>query len=121
MRKLVAVAAVLVFGFGVAVADEFGAIIQKVDGNKVTFTKLKKGEKGEEMTLPAAATVKVVKGKKGEEKGKFVAGDAIEGGLKNKMFTTIEKGVFARITTSDDNKTITQIMTIGKGKKKEDK
>ncbi len=122
IRKLFCAAIVLTFSVGVALADEFTAIITKVDGNKITFTKFdfKAKEKGEPMTLPAADNVKVVKGKFNKEEKKFETGDAIEGGLNNKMFKEIgEKGVFVRITT-DDGK-ITQIMSTGfGGKKKKD-
>ncbi|HYV34511.1 MAG TPA: hypothetical protein VE988_02335 [Gemmataceae bacterium] len=45
-------------------------------------------------------------------------GDALEGGLKNEVFTKIDdkKGVFAQITTNDAGK-ITKIVTITFGKK----
>jgi hypothetical protein len=110
--------------FGLAVAEEFTASISKVDGGKVTFTKFqKKGEKGEAETLPVAKDAKITKGKFNFKEKTFEAGDAIEGGLKSETFTKIgEKGLFARITTSDDKKTITAIsvMQFG-GKKKKDK
>src|SRR5436309_13461342 len=103
MQRLVFASFVVLVGFGVAVAEEFSANISKVNGNKVTFTKTEKGKKvGEEMTLPAADSVKIAKGKKDKDTGKFEIGDAIEGGLKAKLFTDItEKGVNARITTDD--------------------
>src|SRR5262249_35013885 len=83
--------------------------ISKVDGNKVTLTKRKKGEKGEEMTLTATDDVKVVKGKFNKDTKKVEAGDTIEGGLKAELFTKIgEKGVFGRVITNDDGK-ITEI------------
>jgi hypothetical protein len=118
MQRLVFASFVVLVGFGVAVAEEFSANISKVDGNKVTFTKTEKGKKvGEEMTLPVADSVKINKGKFNKEDKKYEIGDAIEGGLKAKMFADItEKGVNARITT-DDGK-ITQIVITGGGKKK---
>jgi hypothetical protein len=120
MRKFAAVAAVLLFSFSIAVADEFIAVVKKVDGNKVTILKGKKDD-AKEVTLTAADNVKVLKGKFNKEDKKIEAGDPIEEGLKNKMFAS-EKGVFARITTSDDGK-ITQILVMGGkgGKKKQDK
>jgi hypothetical protein len=121
LRKFVCAAVVVVLGFSLAMADEFGASISKVDGKNVTFTKqVKKGEpKGDAITLPVADDVKVVKGKYNKEEKKVEVGDAITDGLKNAMFTTIsDKGVFARITTSDDGKTITQITVTGGKKKK---
>jgi hypothetical protein len=126
LRKLVCAAVIVVIGFGVAMADEFTAIILKVDGNKVTFTKAKfnpdtkKLEKGDEMTLPVTADAKITKGKFNPETKKLDAGEPIENGLKNDMFTKIgEKGQFASITTDADNKHITAIRTGGFKKKKD--
>src|SRR5262245_17860121 len=84
MRKFVAAVVVLMVGYSLASADDFFGIIKKVDGNKLTVQKLKKGEKGEEVMLTAAENVKVVRAK---GKGKDTeAGEAIEGGLKNEIF-----------------------------------
>jgi hypothetical protein len=129
LRKL----ACALFVMGVAVtlvaADEFTATITKVDGNKVTFQKYKKGEKGkkgekdgEPVTLTVAKDAKIAAAKFNKTEKKLEVGDPIEGGLKADVFAkaTEEKGVQARITTSDDNKTVTQILTFqfGKGKDK---
>jgi hypothetical protein len=118
LRKVVAASFVLVLSVGFVFADEIRAVITKVEGNKVTVSKIegKKGEfkKGEEQTMPVAKDVKVMAGaKKGEP------GEPLEGGLKNKMFTDIpEKGIFARLTTEDSK--ITEISVFRfKGKKKE--
>ncbi|MBM4071447.1 MAG: hypothetical protein FJ271_21300 [Planctomycetes bacterium] len=119
MRRIVIAAPLLLVAFGVALGEDFRAVIHKVDGDKVTFTKQKKGEKGEEMTLTVAASAKILKGKFDKETKKLVAGEAIEGGLKNELFS---KGkVPARITTSDDGKSITQIVVGGRGKGKKKK
>ncbi len=123
--KLVCTAmAVLVF-VGVAMADTFPAIITEVKDGKVTFFKAtfnkeaKKLEKdGDKMTLPAADDIKVSKGKFDKDAKKFVAGDAIEGGLKADLFGKIgENGLNASITTDADNKKVTEINIFG-GKKK---
>ena len=45
MYKIVAAVALLVFSVG-STAEEFFAVITKVDGNKITLTKYEKGEKG---------------------------------------------------------------------------
>jgi hypothetical protein len=124
IRKFVCAAVVACVTFGFAMADEFSAMVSKVDGDKVTFykTKFDKDTKktvkdGAETTLTAAKDVKVNKGK--VTKGKVELGDAIESGLKNEMFTKIgEKGVSVRITTSADNKSITDIVVTGGKKKK---
>jgi len=121
LRKMVCAGIVLVCGLSVALAEEFTASISKVDGNNVTFTKMKKGEKGDAMTLPAAKDCKVLTGKYNKDTKAVDAGDALADGLKNEKLSNIgDKGVNARITTSDDGKSITQIMIMkgGKGKKK---
>ena len=63
LRKFVCAAVIVVFGLGVALADEFQATITKVDGGKITFKKGKAKDLGEEMTLPVTANAKVTKGK----------------------------------------------------------
>jgi hypothetical protein len=110
---------VLGFVVGVAMADEIRAIIIKVDGDKVTFAENKgKGERGDEKTLPVSDKVKVVKGKFNPETKKLEAGDKIDNGLKNELFTKIgDKGLRALIVTDKDNKRITEIR-VGGGKKK---
>lgn len=118
LRKLVCAVGILAIGFGVAMAEEFGAVIKKVEDGKITFIKFKKGEK-EEATLPVADNVKVVKGKFNPETKKFEPGDAIEGGLKHDMFKNIEKGIFSLIVTDEDGKKITEIRVGGKKKKKD--
>jgi hypothetical protein len=129
LRKFVCAAGIVVMGLGVAFADDFTAIITKVDGNKVTFAKAKfnpdtkKMDKEDSKTLPVTADVKITKGNFNKDTKKVEAGDAIEGGLKADQFTKIgDKGVFARITTDADNKNITAISTMnfGFGKKKKD-
>ncbi len=117
LRKAIAASLVLVLSVGVVFADQFVAAITKVDGNKVTFSKMEgKGKEakkvGEEITLPVAKNVKVVRrAKKGEE------GEPLEGGLTHKMFSR-GKDVRAMIITDDDNKKITEIRVFG-GKKKQ--
>lgn len=122
LRRFVCASVVLVIGLGVVMAEEFQATIYKVDGNKVTFKKgagKKATADAAEMTLPATKDAKITKGKFDQDAKKLVAGDAIENGLKNEMFTKIEegKGVVATITTDADNKNITAITTGGKGGK----
>jgi hypothetical protein len=117
-RKLFGAVLVLVFCASLGLADEIRAIILKVEGDKVTFAENKgKGEKGPEKTLPVAADVKVVKGKYNQENKKLEAGDPLEGGLRNEVFTKIdEKGLRGMIITDADNKTITEIRVGGKRK-----
>jgi len=110
---------------GFVVADEFNASITKVEGNKNTFLKGKKGDDQKEGSAEVASNVKVLNGmfEKSDAGFKVNPGDAIEGGLKNEMFTKIgEKGVSAQITTDDKGK-VTQILAVqfkgGFGKKKD--
>jgi hypothetical protein len=128
MRKFgLCVAAVVVVGFSVAIADEINGTITKVDGDKITVQP-KKGKKDTE--APKAVTLSVTKDtviKKGKvnfdkdtKKVTIEEGDAIEGGLKNELFTSKfpEKGVAARITTDGDKATkivVTQGKKKGKG------
>jgi hypothetical protein len=120
MRRVVIASTILLIGVGAVTADTFRAVITKVDGNNVTFAKtMKKGEKGEEMTLSAQGA-KVFKGKFDKETKKVSAGDPLEGGLSNEVFFKSKKGVFVTITTEGDK--ITEIIVAGgkKGKKKKD-
>ena len=118
MRKVVAASLVLVLCVGVAFAEEIRASITKVEGNKVSFFKMEgKGKDakrvGEERTLPAAKNVKVVHTKFNREQVKLEIGDAVEGGLKHKMFSSIpERGVRALIITDSDNKKISEIRVL---------
>jgi len=122
--RIVGTLFLLVLGASVAVGEEFGASIRKVDGGKVTFAKFDRETKkpGEEMTLPVADKVKVVRARFNKDEKKFEAGDALEGGLTNERFKNLgEKGVFAFIITDADNKQITEIRVFdfkGKGKGK---
>jgi hypothetical protein len=138
-RKLVGALFVMSLVVGLAAAEEFTAIIKKVDGDKVTFVKFNfkdfkkdKDAKPEETTLPAAKDAKINKGKFNKEEKKIEITEPIENGLKNEIFTKIEEkkgkgffgaGLFARITTSEDGKTITAITVTqgGKGKKDDKK
>jgi hypothetical protein len=120
IRKLVCTMAVMLVGIGFVMAEEWNGIITKVDGNKITFQKTKKVNKkaendGDPVTIEAAKDVKVNNGT--VKKGVATVGDPIEGGLKNDMFSKIgAKGVQARLTTSDDNKSVTQVLVVGKKK-----
>ena len=74
-----------------------------------------------------ATNAKVIKGMFNKDDQKFVAGDAIEGGIKADMFKNATdekgKGVNARLTIADDGADkgkITQVMVTG-GKKKDAK
>jgi hypothetical protein len=123
---------VMTIAIGFVAGEEFNAFIVKVDGDKVTYQKFKKGEKGKKgekdgdpVTLPVAKDAKITKGKGSFKDKKFSIepGDPIEGGLKAEIFknATEEKGVFASITTSEDKKKITAIAAFQFGGKKKGK
>jgi hypothetical protein len=123
LRKLVCAGFVMTVVIGLAVADDFNATITKVDGNKVTYQKYKKGKKGakgekdgDPVTIEVAKDAKVAKGMFDKDAKKFVAGDAIEGGIKADVFSkaTEEKGVTCFLSTDADNKMVTTILVIGK-------
>jgi len=121
LRKLVCAAVIAVIGIGVVMADEFTATIGKVDGNNVSFKKdrfnpiTKTSEQGALTTLPVTADVKITKSKLNSKTNKYEAGETIEDGLKNEIFTKLGQpfgrkiGHFATITTDADNKNITAI------------
>jgi hypothetical protein len=116
--KSVGALVVMALAVGVATADEFMATITKVDGNKITYQKYEKGQKiGDAVTVEVAADTVIADSKRGGAK-KVVAGDAIEGGLKNMLFPkeSGDKAVTAAITT-DANNVVKQIL-IYRNKKK---
>lgn len=118
VRKLVCAAFVMTVAVGLVMAEEANGIITNVKDNTFMFQKTKKGEKvGEAIKLTLAKDGVVAKGVQDkEDKKKTVKGDAIEGGLSNKMFTEAgEKGVAARVTYEGDK--ASQVLVTGKKKK----
>lgn len=137
MSKFVGSALLVLIVLTVAVADEFTASITKFEDGKVTFTKFKKGEKGEATTLPVSAKVKFMKAKFNPEDKKLEADGELEGGkdafdkqvkeaaAKKSTDDTKKKGfggggVFAQIVTEGegDAAKITEIRVFSFGKKK---
>jgi hypothetical protein len=115
LRKFIAAGFVAAVVVSFVAAEEFAASITKVDNGKVTFAKLKKGEKGKlferdvEQTLPVADKVKVSRGRFDFKEKKYEVTEELTDGLQNERFKKIgEKGMFARIVTNDDGK-ITEI------------
>ena len=120
LRKVLCAVTILAFAVGVGLAEEIRAVIIKIDGKNVTFAEYKgKGEKGSEKTMPLADNVKLTKGKFNQETKKLDAGDVLDAGLKNEVFTKIDAatGLRATIITDGDNKKITEIRVGGGGKK----
>lgn len=133
MRKFVCAAIVTLLTVSFALAEEYLAIVTKIDDGKVTFKKMpteKGGKIGDETTLPLTKSAKMVKGKfaKGDDgKPKVEAGDALDkDAVKTMMEKAAEtkfKGVFTQIVTNADGTKITEIRFVqfGKKKKKDDK
>ena len=124
MRSLIVMVTFMTLSLTLVFAGEHTGIIKKVDGNKITFTKFgkdfKKGDAGDEVTLPVIEKVKVNKGKFNKETMTLEAGEALEGGLKNEA---IKEKAFARFITDKDDKNITEIIVgggFGKKKKKDE-
>jgi hypothetical protein len=113
MRRVLIAAPIFLVCLGVALGEEFRGVIKKVDGNKITVLKGKKGDT-KEVTLTVVENVKVSKGKFNKETKKLEAGDPIENGLKNELFA---KDTRATIVTNDDGK-VTEIRVGGGGRKK---
>lgn len=115
LRKLACALVVMAVAVGVVSADEFFAKITKVDGNKLTYQKYEKGKKvGDPVTVEIAPGTTIAEFKRGTGAKKVVAGKAIEGGLKNKIFPTApgDKELTAAITTSDDTKAVKRILVV---------
>jgi hypothetical protein len=121
LRQIVGAAILFVLFIGITFADEFRAVITKVEGDKVTFTEFKgKGQKGPEHTMPVADNLKVVKGRMNKETKKVEVGEEVKEGLKHSMFSDIERPIPSVIMTDGDNKKITEIRVFSKkGRQKE--
>jgi hypothetical protein len=101
---------------GLVLAEEFQGSITKVDGDKVTVQKMKKGKAdGDPVVLTAAKDCKILKGKFNKDTKKVEPGDAIEGGLKNEMFSKLPLN--ARVTA--EGTTCSELVVTAAKKKKE--
>jgi hypothetical protein len=131
MKKFVFATFCMFAVVGYVVADEFLAVITKVDGSNVSYFKAEPGGKGgggkgggfgakktgDEIKGTAAPGVKVFKGVFNKEDMTFKE-EEVKEGLKADNFKDIsDKGVTATLTT-DAKGAITKIVTKGGGKKK---
>jgi hypothetical protein len=103
-------------------SEEFRAAVTKVADGKVTFTRTlatKDGKKvDDEQTLPVADNVKVVRGKLDKDTREVEAGEPIEGGLKNELFTRAgDKGLRVILVTDAANKKVAEVYVFGPGKR----
>ena len=109
MRFVAAAATLFVFCLGLVSAEEFWCSIKKVDGNKVTLNRSSKKATVDDTTLTATEKCKVSKAHWNNDKKKWEAGDAIEGGLKCDILAKLEgEGVRAQVITNK-NKEIKEI------------
>ncbi len=109
MRLIATVAALFVFCFGVLNAEEFWCSVKKVDGNKVTLNRSTKKEKVDDVTLTATDKCKVTKAHWNNDKKKWVAGDAIDGGLKSDVLSKLEGDGVRAIVITNKKKEIKEI------------
>jgi len=129
MKKFAFAALCTVMLVGFAMADEFTAMITKVDATTGKITYKKVTGKGADKKVDDTATttevskkLSVVKGKFDMDAKKMVDGDAIDGGLKAEALSTAadDKGVIATVVVADDGADkgkVTKIRIFG-GKKK---
>lgn len=126
LRRAFCAAAFMVAVAGVASAEEFAVTIRKIDGGKVTFTRVVLGqpEKGrEEFTLPVADKAKVYRlERKADEKkkAKLARGAELPDGLKDAglkkalagVKTRLDTGVPARLVTDAGGKEIKEVQVL---------
>jgi len=115
MRRFLLASVVVAFTFAFAFSDTQNVRIFKVDGQKITWKKVKGFDPDTKMpiledkevisTVTKDATFEKAASFGGGKKGKKAADPTpLEGGLTNETFTKIgEKGVNASITTTKDN------------------
>ena len=111
-------AVVFIICLGLTQADEFtGTLVKVVDG-KVTFSR-GSGKKKKETTLPVVENCRVVAAKYDAKAKRIEAGDEIAGGLKNAIFTQLDKeAVEAWICTNAQNDKILELRVFQSTKKK---
>jgi hypothetical protein len=116
------VSTVVMVGF--VLADDFTAVITKVDGNKIEFKKYTgtgKDKKVDDTVTKAevAADAKVFTGMFNKDSGKVEAGDALKDGLKNEKLSAAsdEKGKSVNAMLTTDGGKVTKIIVMEKKKK----
>src|SRR5262249_4586591 len=118
MRRVAIAATLVCLAIGVVQAEELTGYITKIDGDRVTFSPLrKKGstDSPAEMTFQLSKDVKVAQGKLNKDTKKYEATEEIPDGLRNPMFTTGKAR--ARITINNNRDRILQILSIPLKKK----
>jgi hypothetical protein len=112
MQRLIAVVAVFVMAIGFAIGAEVKGKFKSIDGDKLVVSVGKKDD-AKDQTFIVLPTAKILQGKFDKETKKFVAGDAVDGGLKS-----VKEGSF--VTLEVDGDKVSQVIVGGKkGKKTE--
>jgi hypothetical protein len=109
---------------GFVLADDFTAVITKVDGNKIEFKKYTgtgKDKKIDDTATKAevAADAKIFTGMFNKDTMKVEAGEALKDGLKNEKLTAAadEKGKMVNAMITTDGGKVTKIIVMEKKKK----
>jgi hypothetical protein len=101
---------VLVACQGWLLAEEFTAVISKVEQGKVTYRRSPAKKKDAERVLPASKNCRVFLAQYNQDTKKIEPGDEVAGGLKNDLFARIPPpGIDARVITDAEGKAITEI------------
>lgn len=109
---------ILAIGMSTAVAEEFIGTISKVEQNKITIVR-GTGKKKKELTLTADEKCRVVAARYDIKAKRIEAGDEIAGGLKNALFSNLEKEpVEAWIRTTPENEKVLELRLFQSTKKK---
>ena len=125
MKKFVFALVSTVVMVGFVLADDFTAVITKVDGNKIEYKKYTgtgKDKKVDDAVTKSvvAADAKILTGMYNKDSKKFEDGDVLKDGMKNEKLVAAadEKGkmVNAMITTDGGGK-VTKILIMEKKKK----
>jgi hypothetical protein len=105
--------------FGATPAEEIPVYIHKIEGGRVTYTRsAKKGVVNEPMTLPVVANPRVTQAKFDPETKKILAGEPIDGGLRNEVFTNFPaKGLRAYLVIDEGNRSVVEIRVLPVKKK----
>lgn len=109
---------ILAIGMSTVAAEEFIGTISKVEQNKITIVR-GTGKKKKELTLTADEKCRVVVARYDIKAKRIEAGDEIAGGLKNALFSNLEKEpVEAWIRTTPENEKVLELRLFQSTKKK---
>lgn len=99
----------ILLGIGLAQADEFTAVLVKVNDGKVTFIR-SGAKKKKDTTLPVDEKCKIVVAKHDPKLKRIEAGEELAGGLKNPIFEKLDQEpIGAMIRTNAENDRIVEM------------